>query len=469
MKVLNNLLERTRLSLSLLTTLVGSIGVLSFLMFVILVVMLCTLFSCTDGDATGNGTDRPTAAALTPLGATALLPQASGSGSIGRNAANDSRSITRAFAPGSNLTGLTLYYPAGSTGTGSGSSGSFSLSTYYPADADITQAGGADGDFSFTTTRGSKTGSGSTPTPLYWQQIAGTGVHDASFYLTVVQTEDAPADANPGDADTENILWGACTTTGTGNADQPRRPLAFGTLKSRLARFTLMVKCKGGEFPLSPALLKAFVYTVPRAGADEASSTGSNGTGGGITRQAWPTTGTAPVMNPLITPVDATTNATSTPNATPPRAAFTGTRLIAPQALPAGTAGTAGQNDGNLLVIRYNIAEDADGNPVIQDGQFTPSENKKPCYLWTLNLSTVSVRRDAGSEFASGPASTTDNGFAYGTAFGYNPGEHITLTVVLSLTHLTPGDGILSQIKDYEASAANEEIEVPVSPRTVHP
>lgn len=410
MKVINSLLDRMRPNVSLLSTLAGGIGAVAFLMFVILVVILLSLSSCTD-DTDAN---RPTAAALTPLSATALLPQTSGSGSI-----------TRGFTDDSKLADLTLYYPA----SGAGSGENLSLSTYYPAATDITQANNSD-DFSFTTTSGSKTQGGAS-TPLYWQQIEGTGLTTATFYLTVAQTEKIPTGANASDADTGNILWGTYTVTEGSNADTPRPPLAFGTLKSRLARFTLIIKCKGDVFALKPELMTAYVYTVPRAEADVANNNAH------ITSQAWPTTGGNPEMNRLITPV----KANASEDEKKAKLSFTGTRLIAPQALPAANAGTAGLNDGNLLVIRYNIAEDT-------AGEFTPSDPNTPHYQWTLDLSKVSVRRDTGN-----------------SDFGYNPGEHITLTVTLSLASLMPGNDILKQIDDYEAGTAIDDIEVPVEPQ----
>ncbi len=425
MKVINNLLDRMRPNVSLLSTLAGGIGAVAFLMFVILVVILLSLSSCTD-DTDAN---RPTAAALTPLSATALLPQDSGSGSI-----------TRGFTDYYKLADLTLYYPA----SGAGSGENLSLSTYYPAATDITQANNSK-DFSFTTTSGSKTQGGAS-TPLYWRQIEDTGLTTATFYLTVAQTEKIPTGANASDADTGNILWGTYTVAGSGDAGTLRPSLAFGTLKSRLARFTLIIKCKGDVFALKPELMTAYVYTVPRAEANVATS--------GIASQAWPTTGGNPEMNLLITPV----KANAPEDEKKAKLSFTGTRLIAPQALPAASAGTAGLSDGNLLVIRYNIAEDT-------AGEFTPNDPNAPHYQWTLDLSKVSVRRDTGnSDFATEPADGSGIGFAYGANFGYNPGEHITLTVTLSLASLMPGNDILKQIDDYEAGAAIEDIEVPVEP-----
>lgn len=437
-----HIIERMKENGNLVPAMVGAIGVLSFLTFIIALVILFGFCSCT---ADGTGSPGSPDAARTPLSATATLPAASGSGTL-----------TRAFTDDSPLSALTLYYPA-TTGT-SEAIATGHLSPYLVADADITQS---DAHFSFTTitgTFGTTTGSGS-PAPLYWQQTAGAGLTAQTFYLTVAQEEQ---DAGIFSADViakspsitltadnrKNVLWSSAAIPGiqSGNADATRPALTFGTLKSRLARLTLILNCRDSR--LKGKLLKAFVYTLPRAADEAANATGASdkNAGTGIYRQAWPIpSGASLVEEALINPGDGGNDGGNGGDGF--FATFAGSTLIAPQALPA--SGADGKSDARLLTIRYNVAEDADGNPAEDaGGKFVPTDPSEPSYEWTLDLSTVAVQRAEGSDF------------------GYNPGEHITLTVALSLQSLTPGD-VQSQITDYEARTVDTDfgnIDTPVEP-----
>ena len=430
-----HIIERMKENGNLVPAMVGAIGVLSFLTFIIALVILFGFCSCT-ADGPGSPDD-----VRTPLSATATLPAASGSGTL-----------TRAFTDDSPLSALTLYYPA-TTGT-SEAIATGHLSPYLVADADITQS---DAHFSFTTitgTFGTTAGSGS-PAPLYWQQTAGAGLTAQTFYLTVAQEEQ---DAGIFSADViakspsitltannrKNVLWSSAAIPGIqgGNADATRSALTFGTLKSRLARLTLILNCRDSR--LKGKLLKAFVYTLPRAADEAANATSASdkSAGTGIYRQAWPIpSGASLVEEALINPGDGGNDSDSF------FATFAGSTLIAPQALPA--SGADGKSGARLLTIRYNVAEDADGNPEKDtEGKFVPTDPSEPSYEWTLNLGTVAVQR------------------AESSAFGYNPGEHITLTVALSLQSLTPGD-VQSQITDYEARTVDTDfgnIDTPVEP-----
>lgn len=296
-----HIIERMKENGNLVPAMVGAIGVLSFLTFIIALVILFGFCSCT---ADGTGSPGSPDAARTPLSATATLPAASGSGTL-----------TRAFTDDSPLSALTLYYPA-TTGT-SEAIATGHLSPYLVADADITQS---DAHFSFTTitgTFGTTAGSGS-PAPLYWQQTAGAGLTAQTFYLTVAQEEQ---DAGIFSADViakspsitltadnrKNVLWRSAAIPGiqSGNADATRPALTFSTLKSRLARLTLILNCRDSR--LKGKLLKAFVYTLPRAADEAANATSASdkSAGTGIYRQAWPIpSGASLVEEALINPDD---------------------------------------------------------------------------------------------------------------------------------------------------------------------
>lgn len=446
-----HIIERMKENGNLVPAMVGAIGVLSFLTFVIAMVLLCTLYGCTDAGCTDGPGSTP--AARTPLSATATLPTASGNGTL-----------TRAFASGSHLSALTLYYPA-TTGT-SEATATGHLSPYLVADADITQS---NADFSFTTITGTFGTAAGSPAPLYWQQTAGAGLTAQTFYLTVAQEEQ---DAGIFSADViakspsitltadnrKNVIWSSAAIPGipNGNADATRPALTFGTLKSRLARLTLILNCRDSR--LKGKLLKAFVYTLPRDADEAANATSASdkSAGTGIYRQAWPIpSGASLVEEALINPGDGGNDGGNGSDGF--FATFAGSTLIAPQALPA--SGTDGKSGARLLTIRYNVAEDVHGIPEKgTNGKLVPTDPSEPSYEWTLDLSTVAVKRADDSDFATQPSSEpTDGsgpGYAYAYTFGYNPGEHITLTVALSLLSLTPGD-VQSQITDYEASTGD--------------
>lgn len=451
---------------SLVPTMVGAIGVLSFLTFVIALVLLFTLYGCT------NNTDATDA--RTPLAASASLPATAGSGTLTRAG----EPTTRAFVGSSGLSTLTLYYPATKLDADATPTGA--LGAYFVDGTAITQSDGNNiggsstgnaNDFSFNTTAGTFGSSSGTTVPLYWQQIAGKGLTAQTFYLTVTQEETAngifgtgttgtDADGNvtidgrrinTADLDLNNVFWASATSTGAADLNADRPALAFGTMKSRLSRLTLVLNCK--DCGLKPSLLEAFVYTLPRANADAANATSADAqTGGtGIYSQAWPTSG-ALSKNTLIS------KATALSSSETAIAKFGATRLIAPQALPA--AGGGNPADAQQLVIRYNVKTTTDGTPEKDtNGKLVPTAPADPACEWKLNLGSVSVKRAAGSDFASTPSSGP--GFAYGTTFGYNPGEHITLTLTLSLLSLTPGS-VQGQITDYEADTDFGNIDVPV-------
>ena len=117
--------------------------------------------------------------------------------------------------------------------------------------------------------------------------------------------------------------------------------------------------------------------------------------------------------------------------------------MIAPQALTTGKT---------TLYLAYNVAQLPDGTDT-----YIKVNAAKPSYIWTLDLSTVKVTRAAGSEFATAPTDmgaygTHGPGFAFGTAFGYNAGERITLTLNVSLMNLQPGTVESFVINDYTAA-----------------
>ena len=421
-----NVTERTKVNGRLLTALVVITTVLSVLTFIIALSIL--LGACTDA----NDPDGP-GSARTPLTANATLPATAG-GTLTRNA-----TTTRILGTG--LSDLTLYYPAADD----------ALSIYNVASADVTM--GADAkSFSFLTTQGSF-GTATTPAPLYWQQIAGKGLTEQQFYLTVKQTERLNDIISAGILNTasslfqdDNVLWATATSTAGANADADRPALAFGALKSRFARLTLIINCKGCQ--LKSNLLKAYIYTLPEA--DEATANAADATAKtnatGIYRQAWPTIGTDPTEKALIDPAKAVSS-TGTSFST-----HIGSHLIAPQALPA--IGNSGVNK-QLLTIRYNMDDTTDAS--------------EPKHEWTLDLSQVPVSRTGDSEFVRQPT-TGATGYAYGNAFGYNPGEQITLTVSLSLMNLAPGE-VQSQIDSYQATADTDfgNIDVPLTAGTASP
>lgn len=469
-----NIIERMKENGNLVPTMVGAIGVLSLLTFIIALVLLFTLYGCT------NNADGPDVTnARTPLAASASLPATAGSGTLTRAA------HSRAFTDGS-LSTLTLYYPAtklDANATPTGALGTYCVDGTAITQSDGNNTGGSStgnaNDFSFNTTAGTFGSSSGTTVPLYWQQIAGKGLTAQTFYLTVTQEETATgifgtngistnADGsvsidgrtiNPTDLDLGNVLRASVTTTGAADLNADRPALAFGTMKSRLSRLTLMLNCK--DCGLKSSLLEAFVYTLPRADADAANATSADAqtSGTGICRQAWPTSG-ALSKNTLISKASTSPSETASDK-------FGASRLIAPQALPA--AGGSNPADARQLVIRYNVKTATDGTPEADtNGKLVPTVSSEPACEWKLDLGTVSVKRAAGSDFASAPSGSGSDGssgpgFAYGTTFGYNPGEHITLTLTLSLLSLTPGN-VQGQITDYEADTDFGNIDVPVEP-----
>ncbi len=471
-----NIIERMKENGNLVPTMVGAIGVLSLLTFIIALVLLFTLYGCT------NNADGPDLTnARTPLAASASLPATAGSGTLTRAA------HSRAFTDGS-LSTLTLYYPAtklDANATPTGALGTYCVDRTAITQSDGNNTGGSStgnaNDFSFNTTAGTFGSSSGTTVPLYWQQIAGKGLTVQTFYLTVTQEETAGgifgtsstgtnADGsiliddrriNTADLDLGNVLWASATTAAVADLNSDRPALAFGTMKSRLSRLTLVLNCK--DCGLKPSLLEAFVYTLPRAEESAANATSADAqTGGtGICRQAWPTSG-ALSKNTLIS------KATAPSSSETAIAKFGATRLIAPQALPA--AGGSNPADARQLVIRYNVKTATDGTPEADtNGKLVPTVSSEPACEWKLDLGTVSVKRTADSDFASAPSSGSGSdgssgpGFAYGAAFGYNPGEHITLTLTLSLLGLAPGN-VQGQITDYEADTDFGNIDVPVEP-----
>lgn len=399
-------------------------------------------------------------AAMTSICASAALPDASGSGSVTRNS-----STTRAL--GSGLSNMTLYYP---TADGSPYTVENGMGRYSIADNAVTMT--TSDAFSFVTTDGVHTNSGSsgsTTKPLYWQQVAGSGLVAKTFYLIVKQEDTSTSDAiksklaeiadgmggGAGYSFTPNVeidfnhtLWASTTTTAATNSDAQRPVIAFGTTKSRMARLTLIVKCADG---LNRGLLSASVSTLA-ADSEEAAnalSTNGNNVTAGIFRQAWPTTGSL-METKLIDNISNDDNVYQV---------FASSHLIAPQALPAANAGTSDTDNPQLLTISYNQEGMMGGENTAIDKDPT-----LPSAVWTLDLSKVSVKRASGSTFATAPATATPtatSGYAYGTTFGYNPGEHITLIITVSVKGLIPGaDGIEKTIEDYETVTITPEINV---------
>lgn len=406
--------------------------------------MLTANTACTRDE--GNDT-APTQG--TVLSATATLPQTVGS--LTRSANGTRNGVaTRSFGTGNSLSNLTLYYPQSKEANKTNTDAT-SLSSSYVVDDN--GASVADDALSFTTTAGKFSGTGN-PLPLYWQQIAGHGLTAQNFCLTVQQAEtDLTTNATTtGDAAkagiagssiaTSNVLWGKAgigNITG-GNADSPRPAPNFGTLKSRFARLTLKIKSTGGT--LAADNLTASIYAKAPAAADvaNAGTDANRNSTTGIYRQAWPTTSDDAASTTLTLATASTSGSGGSggsDNGTTDFA-FRASHLLAPQAVP-----TSGDADAKMLLIEYN-GKDAGGNNNIT-------------HTWKLDLSQVSVNRDADSPFAS-ENNITDpalKGFAYGTAFGYNPGEHLTLTVTIALSELKPGE-VESRITDFEAGTAEE-------------
>ena len=345
--------------------------------------------------ATGGGE-------LTPVCATATLPGTTGSGTV-----------TRAFTD-DNILGLALFYPATDVAK--------TLTQYTVASADITEDVdyATNNKFSFSTAKGD---ADNNIKPLYWQQVSGKGLTAQTFYTILLQEETVP---NMTSSSYANVLWGKAdyTPASTTDNDVARPTLAFGTLKSRYATLTVNINAPTTD-GLDASLMKVF-YSAK----DMDESVGD------IEYQAMPTEKDddgaelpAEVLHKdVITGDDAPTGKTQ----------FIAYAIIAPQALTTGKT---------TLYLAYNVAQLPDGT----DTRITVDATK-PSYIWTLDLSTVTVTRAAGSEFATAPTpydAVHGPGFAFGTAFGYNAGERITLTLNVSLMNLQTGAVGNFVINDY--------------------
>ncbi len=352
--------------------------------------------------ATGGGE-------LTPVCATATLPATTGSGTV-----------TRAFSD-NNILGLLLSYPAADAAE--------TLTPYIVASADIKEDVdyATNNKFSFSTANGDAE---NNIKPLYWQQVSGKGLTEQTFYTILIQKETV---LNTTSSIYANILWGKAdyTPASTTDNDITRPTLAFGTLKSRYAMLTVKINAPTTD-RLDASLMRVF-YSAKNM--DESGI-------GDIEYQAAPTEkdDDGDELPVKVLKSDEVYTSTAAPTG---KTQFIAYAMIAPQALTTGKT---------TLYLAYNVAQLPDGTDT-----YIKVNAAKPSYIWTLDLSTVKVTRAAGSEFATAPTDmgaygTHGPGFAFGTAFGYNAGERITLTLNVSLMNLQPGTVESFVINDYTAA-----------------
>lgn len=345
----------------------------------------------------------------TPITATATTDAVSGSGGI-----------SRALPAG--VSDITMYYPAAEAeGT------PLPLTAYAVTDATLTApkdapAGTPATALSFKTTDGIA--------PLFWQGTADKGLKAHDFFLTVKKPDDLSSIPNlSAAAELGNVLWANYTTDGL------RSALAFGNLRSRYARLTLIVKPAGARPTLDAKCLTASFLAIPAANAATANSlTDPNG----IRKQPWPlAAGGTPTKKTMIDPTNFVANIASKTEY--PLPTLAGSVLIAPQAVPSTST------DANLLTLTYDRNGDGKINAPTADPKDPTAEQ------WTLDLSTVTVTRPEGSPYYYVSGSTTKE---KNTAFAYNAGEHITLTLTLNLSDELGAPGIIG-ISDYEAATAD--------------
>jgi len=364
-----------------------------------------------------EGTDIP-ATATDALVATAALPAASGSVTGGN---------TRALTDGSGLSALTLWYPAASAGDANHSTDIGAPTAYLvPADF-ITQT---ESSLSFVTAKTADSGAKPADGALYWPQINGQGKEPKTFYLTLKRAEtydDGNGNTNlPVQAKTSNgsndisstTLWGKCQTEEVSGASESylyRSPLAFGTLKNRFARLTVVVKPGGGRADLTHfTYIKIGLNAVPGATEDVATDATH------LASLPWPRAKKQDTDEDM----DAAAQPYIYGSSSSPITAreLTASLYLAPQAVPTG-------NGKNLLSITY-----------------TYRGVKKTV---TQDLSTLKVTRTASSEFFSGNTDPANGIYATGTAFGYNANEHLRLTLSLVVNDaLTPGTVTVEDLKD---------------------
>lgn len=375
--------------------------------------IMCALLmmGCTNDNDPATDTDE----SGTPITATASTDAVSGSGGI-----------TRALPASSGITDITMYYPAVKA-EGTPVEDPLALTAYKVTDATLT-AGDATpvaNQLSFKTT------GGSNPT-LFWQGTADKGLKAHDFFLTVKKPDDLTSIANlSAAAERGNVLWANYTTDGL------RSALAFGDLRSRYARLTLVVKPAGARPTLDASKIRTFVMAMPAADAATANSLTAPT---GIRQQAWPLEVGGTLDKKVIIDSDTYSDVSRATSRSSEAlfATLAGSVLIAPQTLPGTPIGA------NLLTLTYDRNGDGTINALTADPKAPTAEQ------WTLDLSTVTVTRPEGSPYYYVSGSTTQKN----TAFAYNAGEHITLTLTLNLSDELGAPGSIG-ISDYEAAAAD--------------
>lgn len=302
---------------------------------------LALLAACTDHDDPTGGTAQPTPADA--LSATATLPAAMGqTGSWGTTTRAAGNSL---IGPNLEYNTLTLYHPAKDDAAGSSTLKAYAVPTdYITAPATSGSGGSSTSDaksFSFATA-----GTTLSSSDLYWQIVEkGYGSETkANFYLTLQQTgepiiptaatttrgwraatgEVSPATRADGPATMQapNVLWAK-----SGEVAK-REPLTFSTpMKSRYARFTLIVKPGGGRKELDATKLTATIKALPAADDGVANDATH------IKEQAWPTaengSSTATTYNLIGTTPGATNTKLASCNTTDATGAGADTKFTA--------------------------------------------------------------------------------------------------------------------------------------------
>lgn len=384
---------------------------------------LALLAACTDHDDPTGGTAQPTPADA--LSATATLPAATGqTGSWGTTTRANSL-----IGPDLEYNTLTLYYPAEGDANGGSTLKAYAVPTDYittPATGGSSSGTVDAKSFSFATA-----GTTLSSSDLYWQTVEkGYGTDaTADFYLTLQQT-DEPIPMATATMQASNVLWAEATGVAK------RAPLNFSTpMKSRYARFTLIVKPGGGRTELDATQLTATIKTLPAAEADVANDADH------IKEQAWPTAkdGSATTYNLIGTTAGATntelasctttttTDATATDTKFTANAPAAGSIYLAPQAV---------QGDNEALVVTYTHGD----RPITE--KIDLSKLKFSAFATTRGcqspLGGSTPKR--GGRFGEGgmPATRTDgNDFTAHTA-----GQHVVLTLILTVgTEAMPDAG----------------------------
>lgn len=328
--------------------------------------------------------------------------------------------ITRADLP-TGITDITMYYPAVEvTGT------PLPLTDYQVTDATCSGS-----TLKFRT---GTTADGNEESNLLWQGTLDKGLTKQDFYLTVTKPDDFASTTDglnipnlSAAAEKGNVLWAKGTTDGK------RSPLAFGKMYSRYARFTLIVKPAGERPDLDVKRLTASINVMPGADASVANSLT---TATGIRQQAWPlaadgTLETKKIIDPatFVESSAAPTTFTEDDKTELWIATMAGSVIIVPQ--------TIGESN-KILTLTYD--RDRDGS--INTATGNTAER------WEFDLSNVIVNRLTGNPYYYINGKNGEKN----TAFGYNAGEHIILTLTLNISD-TLEHPINIGISDYEASA----------------